>query len=142
MIKRMFWRLAYPFALAANNLKLCSYRWVNLGHGAWRRDLFNDLWHHQHFGDEIEWMPNFVVLCGIGYRVSVAEGLVTFINRDLIHKQMNFERDPHADAELWYFTGSGNLPASHIQQAYDWVKAVYGGSFDRKQLPLSNTVAQ
>lgn len=137
-IRRLFWRLALPFARAANKWCGLSYRWVNVGIGAWREKSFDPLWHHEWYGDPVEHMPSRVILCGIGYRVIVAEGLVQFVCDDgMSGTRLCFERDPHAKyAFLWYFTCGQRVSASHVDKAYRWIKAVYGGSFENKQQPL------
>jgi hypothetical protein len=137
-VRRWVWRLAYPFCRAANKLFGLSYLWVNVGIAAWHRESFDALWHHQWFGDPIAEMPESVILCGIRYRVSVAEGLVQFINADCgTGESLRFERDPHDRyGFLWYYDGT-RVAASHFEQAYEWIKAVYGGSHEVKRPALS-----
>lgn len=136
-MRRLLWKLAYPFTRMAHRLFGLSYKWVNVGKAAWHRERFDPLWHYEWFGDEIPEMPEHVNVCGIMYCVSVSEGLVSFRSRDS-WSRMEFTRDPHDPyADLWYFEHSGHLPATHIDTAYRMVRAVYGGSHERKCLPLN-----
>lgn len=139
-MRRMLWRLAYPFALAAHRWFGASYTWVNVGRGAWHTPstAFDPLWHWRWYGTPIDSMPPSVNLCGIVYRVSVAEGLVLFIATDgMSGNRMEFTRDPHDQHDhLWLLSLGGVTPATHVQKAYEWVKAVFGGSFDKKRPPL------
>lgn len=135
---RIFWRIAYPFCWLGNKLFGTSYKWVNVGIAAWHREYFDPLWHHEWFGDPIDSMPPAVNVCGIMYEISVAEGLVQFLDRHCSGRRLRFERDPHDRyGFMWYFESSGAVPASHIQKAYDWIKAVYGGSHELKRPALS-----
>ena len=141
MMRRLFWRCVYPIAVVTHRLFGTSYKWVNVGKSAWMRPEtgYGALWHYQWFGDPIAAMPSKVNLCGIGYRVSVAEGLVLFCCDDgMSATQFRFERDPHARmTDLWYCEAVGMFSASHFDKAYTWVRAVYGGSFEIKAKPLS-----
>ena len=132
--------MIYPFAQIAHKLFGMSYKWVNVGIGAWHREYFDQLWHHRWYGDVIETMPHDANLCGIRYEVSVSEGLVTFVERHCSGTRLTFERDPHDQyGFLWYYSGSNHVPASHFEQAYQWVKAVYGGSHELKKPALRET---
>ena len=143
-MRRLFWRIFYPFAIVANKFGT-SYKWVNVGMSAWMKpaDGFGPLWHYEWFGDVVEQMPARVNLCGIGYRVSVAEGLVLFRRDDgMSATQFRFERDPHdRHSDLWYCEAVGRFSASHFDKAYRWVQAVYGGSFKIKKKPLAARAA-
>jgi hypothetical protein len=139
-MRRAFWTLLSPFVWIAHRLGLCSYKWVNVCHGARHRDRFDALWQCEWYGSPIEALPESVTLCGIGYRTAVSEGTVTFIE-DYSRNRITFERDPHeALSDLWYLTLSehAGVPASHIRAAYAWVCAVFGGSFERRALPLAS----
>ena len=132
-VLRLLWRLAHPFCVAGHKVFGLSYKWVNVSRAAWHRELFDPLWHHRLFGDEIQAMPDDVNLCGIRYNVTVAEGLIQFVSRDL-HSRLMFERDPHDRyGFLWYYQGHGHVPVCHVCRAYEWVEAVYGGSHDLKR---------
>lgn len=123
----------YPLALVGHKLFGLSYKWVNVGIGAWRRDSFDPLWQHRWYGDEIDAMPDSVNLCGCRYDVSVAEGLVLFVSRDYCTR-LCFERDPHDRyGFLWYLDGSNHVAVCHVVQAYEWIEAVYGGSHELKR---------
>jgi len=136
-LRRRFWQVAYPFARLANKWFGASYKWVNVGIGAWHPELFDGLWHHRWYGQELTTLPESVNLNGIRYETTVSEGLVMFTNRDFGTAKLCFTRDPHdVHGVLWYYEGSA-VPASHVETAYNWVKAVYGGSFEKKRLPLS-----
>lgn len=132
--------MLYPFAWIGNKWLGLSYKWVNVAYAAWHPELYNPIWHYQWFGDAIEEMPDKVNLCGTMYDVTVSEGLVQFVNREMVITRISFERDPHDKyAELWYcsYAGSFNkVPASDLERAYEWIKAVYGGSFEVKSTPL------
>lgn len=132
-VQRLWWRCAYPFARAGHRLFGLSYKWVNAGIGAWHRDLFDPLWQHEWYGDEIPAMPPRVNLRGSMYDVSIHEGMVTFVDRDSFTR-LTFERDPHDRyGFLWYYEGSGRVAATHLEHAYKWIKAVYGGSHELKR---------
>jgi len=138
-MKRTFWKILFPFLYILNKLGLVSYGYRNKGLAAWRKDRFNPIVHFQYFGDSIEVMPTFVTLCAIGYNVRVSEGLVLFTEEMSIasSSRISFERDPYEKcSDLWYVECKGHIPASHVVTAYDWVKAVYGGSFEYKRAPL------
>lgn len=131
--KRIFWTLATPFVWLLNRCGLCSYYYVNLCTGARRRDLFDALWHYEKYGTPIGAMPSEQTLCGWGYRVATHEGLVLFRDDYDPRNRITFERDPHDSlSTLWYVTLAGRIAASHADEAYRWVKAVYGGSFDKR----------
>lgn len=136
-MRRLFWRLSLPFVIVANKLG-ASYKWVNVARSAWAHASHNDLWHYRWFGDRIDMMPDFVNLCGTMYRVTVAEGLVSFRCDDgMSATRIEFRRDPHDQyGFLWYSEVNGNFPACHYERAYEWIKAVYGGSHEIKQKPL------
>lgn len=136
-IRRFSWRFAYPFCRILHRFGL-SYKFVNIGIAAWNRESFNPLWHHKYFGDEITNMPESVNLCGILYHVAVSEGLVKFSSRDT-WSFISFTRDPFAMEFLWYVELVGRVPASHVERAYEWIKAVYGGSFELKRPAIRGT---
>lgn len=130
---------AYPFAIAANRLGLCSYKWVNVGHGAWRSDRFNELWHWQWYGTPIEDLPDEVILGGIMYRAAAAEGAVTFFD-NVTKCRITFYRDDLAHEvmgreALWYLELSSyhQHAAAHVREAYAWVCAVFGDSHEWKR---------
>lgn len=130
--RRLLWMALYPFARVAYRLFGLSYKWVNVGIGAWQRNSFDELWHHEWYGDEITFMPAQVNLNGSMHEVRVHEGLVTFVSRDW-YTRLTFERDPHDRyGFLWYYEGP-RVAASHFDKAYRWVKAVYGGSHELKR---------
>jgi hypothetical protein len=134
---RILWRIAYPFAYSLNLFGWLSYKWVNVSKSAWitSETGFGELWHYEWFGDEIDAIPERVVLCGIGYRVAVSEGLVVFREAcGMSAARIEFRRDPHDQyGFLWYLELNGCVSASHVEEAYKWVKAVYGGSHERKR---------
>ena len=135
-MRRWFWRLMYPFAGLASGLGLISCKWKNAGYFAWteRRGGFYE---YRWFGEVPERIPDSVSLGGIPYRVTVAEGLVSFRNNSGVSStRIEFRRDPHDQyAFLWYSTVSGEFAVCHFERAYDWVKAVYGGSHVIKKPP-------
>ena len=132
-MRRWLWRSVYPMAVVANRVFRLDYKWVNIGIGAWRRESFDPLWHHERYGDAIDAMPSQVNLCGIMYQVTVKEGMVTFVNRDA-WSRLTFERDPHDRyGFMWYYEGTGRVAASHIDMAYRWIRAVFGGSHELKR---------
>ena len=145
-MKRLIWRVLFPFCWLGNVVGFCSRAYRNKGHAAWRRDRFNPIIHYQYFGDSIAKMPERVILCGIGYIVSVSEGLVAFIEespmwgcRSVIH----FERDPYEKVQtLWRVSLQRSTAAPHVVAAYDWIKAVYGGSFEDKQKPIRSQTTE
>lgn len=127
-VLRAWWTCLSPFVWTANRMGLCSYKWVNVCTGARRPDLFNPLWHHRHFGTPIQALPDSVNLCGILYQVSASEGIVTFVG-DWTKDRITFERDDIEREPLWYLELSGRPTASHVIDAYGWVCALFGGSF-------------
>jgi hypothetical protein len=131
-VKRALWVLLTPVAWALNRAGWCGYQWVNLCVGARRRDLFNPLWHHLHFGDPVPDLPSKVILRGIPYEAQYSGGLVTFRNNDLGETRITFTRDEDA-LHLWSLSLSGDTPASHVAEAYEWVYAVFGGTFTPKR---------
>lgn len=137
-LRRRAWQCVYPLAKLGHLWFGLSYKWVNVGIGAWHADLFDPLWQHRWYGDSVEELPASVNLNGMRYDTSVSEGLVQFVNRDFGLTRICFARDPHDQhSVLWYFEATGKVPASHIETAYNWVKAAFGGSFENKRLPLS-----
>lgn len=137
-LRRLFWKCAYPFCRIGHKLFGLSYKWVNVGIAAWHGEYFDALWHWRWFGDSIDQMPDEVNLCGIVYRTTVAEGLVQFSESHCSGTRLCFERDPHDQyGFLWYYEGSQRVPACHWEEAYAWVKAVYGGSHELKRPALS-----
>ena len=134
-MKRLFWQCAYPVCLLCHKLFGLSYLWVNVDIAAWYPKYFDPLWHHEWFGDEIKRLPDYIILCGIGYRTSVSDGLVQFICDDgMSNNRLRFDRDPHDSyGFLWYCDGVGRVPAPHWDCAYRWVKAVYGGPHELKR---------
>lgn len=131
--RRALWRALSPFVWAAHRLGWCSYKWVNVCHGARRPDRFDALWQYEWYGAPIRELPAHLTLCGIGYRASASEGIVTFV-AEFTRCRITFERDVIAGEGLWYLTLSGMSPiaASHVDAAYRWVKAIYGGSHEWK----------
>ena len=136
-MKRAFWIAASPIVWLLHRLGFCSYKWVNVCCGARHPELFNPLWQHRWYGERIAAMPDGVNLCGIGYTVSVAEGTVTFFDY-YTKARITFDRDPYDRlSDLWYISLSHVIPAPHVREAYEWVCAVFGGSFVRKAEPLA-----
>lgn len=136
--RRLLWCVLIPVARWLPGR--WSY-WRNIAVSATGRG-FDELWHHEHFGDRIDHLPNWVNLAGIRYKTSVAEGLVQFIgDGGLGGQRIQFRRDPHdPHAYLWYVQ-SLEVPASHVDQAYRWIKAVYGGSHQRKKPAKAESIA-
>ena len=133
-MRRLFWRLAYWPAIVAHRVFGASYKWVNVGKAAWHRELFDPLWHHECFGDPITAMPSEVNLAGHYYDVSSHEGLVTFKSEDWPYPPILFERDPHdVHSHLWRVSCDGPMWAITMIDAYRWIEAVYGGSFEKKR---------
>lgn len=129
---RLFWRLAYPCCRIAFHVFGASYKWVNYGYGAWHPELYDPIWHHQHYADELLGLPDRVNIRGMGYAATAVEGLVIFRSRDC-GSTITFDRDPHDQhAQLWYVKLNGNVPADHVEEAYRWVKGLFGGSFEKK----------
>ena len=78
---------------------------------------------------------------GVPYRTVVREGLILFKdNSGMSGSQIAMTRDPHARYSfLWYLEYDQcyqNIPMTHVDKAYRWVCAVYGGSHEIKKLPL------
>ena len=74
-----------------------------------------------------------VVLCGIGYRVTVHDGQVIFEeDRGAWGTFGRFAFEKRSNA-LWYFvhleTDSGRVVASHIVEAYQYCRKHYGDDF-------------
>lgn len=118
-----------------------SYKWMNVCHSAWQPNSFDKLWQYQWFGDPIEKLPAYVNLCGIVYKTVVTEGLVLFkADNGMTGTNIAMERDPHAKYSfMWYMNYEKTfqkVAMAHVERAYDWVKAVYGGSHEMKQAPL------
>ena len=131
-MRRLFWRVVSPLVRLANKAGWLSYKWCNVCIASWDRNSFDQLWQYEWFGDEIPIIPLNVNICGMGYAVSYHEGLVKFSRRDG-WTFITFMRDPHdVHAHLWYIDLRGNVPASHVDVAYNWVRAVHGGSFEKK----------
>ena len=138
-LRRLWWRIVYPFAVVAHRCFGTSYVWVNVAMGAWMTPAtgFGPMWHWRWYGQSIDKIPASVNLRGIRYRVAVSEGLVVFAASDGVAGRIEFTRDPHDRyGFLWYLAISGPTPAGHCEEAYDWVKAVYGGSHERKRPAL------
>lgn len=139
-MRRLIWKLLYPIAVLSHRIFGTSYKWVNVGIGAWNRESFDPLWQHRWYGEEIADLPVSVNLCGARHEVAVSEGLVVFRSRDY-WTRVEFTRDPHDRyGFLWYVTIIGNVPATTVENAYQWVKAVYGGSHELKRPALRNSV--
>lgn len=131
-MKRLFWTLSTPVVYAGYRLGVWSYLWVNVCRGAREPSSFNPLWQNQWYGTPINRLPEEVILCGIGYRTSVSEGTVVFIN-EVTRTRIVFERDPFDRLEnLWHVMVNGQMPASHVRDAYSWVCAVFGASFVKR----------
>ena len=130
-LRRALWASLSPFVWAANRVGLCSYKWVNVCLGARRPDLFNPLWHYRFYGTPIRALPDRVNLCGIGYRAAASEGTVTFVNT-VWRNRITFDRDAIENEALWHVTLPPNkrVTAGHVSEAYAWVRAVYGDSFE------------
>ena len=135
--RRVFWTIATPFVSIANRAGWCGYEWVNVCHGARHRDRFSALWQHQRYGAPIDTMPDFVALCGSGFNVSSSEGLVIFAEAHTLGglepRRVMFSRDPYSQlAMVWDVELRGCLSAQRVVEAYGWVKAVYGGAFEKR----------
>lgn len=137
---RLCWRLAYPFAWLSHRCFGTSYAWVNAGYGAWLTPEtgFGPMWHWRWYGEPVTAIPERVNLCGIAYRVTVAEGLVLFRCDDgMSATRMEFTRDPYDRyGFMWYAEIRGRCAVSHLEAASEWVKAVYGGSHEMKRRPV------
>jgi hypothetical protein len=134
LTRRQLWQIATPIVAAAHRFGWCGYEYVNRCKAANNRSKFWPTDHYEWFGDPIAEMPDEAVVCGIGYDVQCAEGLVTFVNTfGPLVSRITFTRDPHDPlADLWYVSVSGNVPASHVIGAYRWVGGVFGGSFEKR----------
>lgn len=137
-MRRLFWMVAYPLAYLAHRIVGASYKWVNVGHGAWRRDRFDALWHWEWYGTPVPALPDRVNLCGILYSAAEHEGLVTF-TPEWIHQRpdwrITFRRDSIEQASVWYVEVGGEIAAPHVREAYQWVCAVFGDSFESRRPP-------
>lgn len=84
-------------------------------------------------------LPAFTVLSGIGYNVSVHEGLVVFEESKCMfghHQRLAFHRTDDKGGGCWYLqTDStyGRTSVSHILRAYELVCEVYGKNFEEKK---------
>lgn len=85
-------------------------------------------------------LPKFTTLCGIGYNITVHEGMVIFEESHCMfgcHRRMSFHRVEEKDGSgMWHIETDStwkSTPVSHIVAAYDMLKEVYGGSFECKQ---------
>lgn len=138
-VKRIFWAAVSPVVWALHRVGLCSYKWVNVCIGARHPQSFDALWQHRWYGAAIPSLPDEVVLCGILYATAVAEGTVTFFE-SFAKTRITFDRDPYdTQAQLWYVTiaSATIIPASHVRAAYEWTCAVFGGSFEFRQIAKS-----
>lgn len=134
---RAFWMALYPFLLASNKAFGTSYKWVNIGYGAWKRDGFTPLWQYRWYGEPITSMPNTAIINGINFRIVVSDGLVQFYNKDITTERICFERDPYEKhAFIWYVECFGRVAACHVRDSYELITAVYGGSHDIKKIPV------
>lgn len=130
LARRAVWIIATPFVSVANRIGLCSYKWVNICVGARRPDLFDELWHHEYYGTPIRVLPSRVILSGIDYTAAAHEGIVTFFD-DATKCRISFLRDAIEKEGLWYLELAGShVAAPHVQKAYGWVCAVFGGSHE------------
>jgi hypothetical protein len=136
-VRRACWVMLSPIVWAAHRFGWCSYTWVNVCHGARRPDRFDALWQHRWYGAPVTALPDQVILGGTGYRTAVSEGTVTFVE-EFTRGRITFDRDPHDRlADLWYLTLSRHAhAATHVDAAYAWVRAVFGGSFERRAIPI------
>lgn len=132
-MRRLFWVFVTPLVRLANKFGWLTYKWVNVCLSASDPNSFDRLWQYEWFGDEIAIIPPQVNICGMMYRADYHdEGLIKFSCRDGWTFIM-FTRDPHdIHAHLWYVELTGHVPASHVDIAYRWVRAVHGGSFQKK----------
>ncbi|HXD48478.1 MAG TPA: hypothetical protein VN600_06890 [Gemmatimonadaceae bacterium] len=140
--KRAFWVLASPFAWALHRVGWCSFTHVNVCHGARHPDRFDALWQHRWYGEPIPTLPAEVGLCGIPYETAVAEGTVTFVDPCTMSR-ITFDRDPYdrfADQWTVLLAGSTSIPAAHVRQAYEWVCAVFGDSFETRSIPTTASI--
>lgn len=138
-MRRVLWTVLSPGVWLLNRVGLCSYKWVNVSHGARHPERFDALWQHRWYGEPIPRLPDEVVLCGIGYTTAVAEGTVTFFDT-FSRTRITFDRDPHERyAFQWtvILSGTTSIPAPHVRQAYEWVCAVFGDSFVNTRRPLA-----
>ena len=123
---RTFWRIAYPFCIIFHKLFGLSYKWVNVGFGAWHRNQFDPLWHHRWYGDEISSIPDAVNLCGIKYVVSVylrGMRVVIRFSSDDGHTIFKLSCDLQAPHSLWYCDSTTHVAVKHLTQAHQWVEA-------------------
>jgi hypothetical protein len=130
-------RAATPVLWLLWRLGIVGREYWNLCVGAWNPHQFSPRWHFVHFGDPIPSLPEEVVLAGIGYTTHVHEGIVVFKSDAFFASRIQFERDEHdAHADLWYVSvGSRAVPAVHVEQAYEWVCGVFGGSHQKRVTP-------
>lgn len=140
--KRIRWRLLTPFVKLAYAFNFIGYKWVNVVNSAWLTPQtgFDALWHHRWFGDAINSLPDRVNLRGICYKTSVAEGLVQFVANDgMTCNRIKFIRDPHDKySMLWYVELSKDCPYCHVQSAFEWVEAVFGGDHASFRMPVQS----
>lgn len=85
-------------------------------------------------------LPKFAVLCGIGYNVTIHEGMVIFEESHCMfgcHTRLAFQRVEEKDGSgMWRLTTSStwdSIAVAHIVAAYDILKEVFGDSFECKQ---------
>lgn len=136
--RRFLWAALSPIVWLVHRAELCSYKWVNVCHGARHPERFTALWQHHWYGEPIPALPPELALCGCPYTTAVSQGLVTFVD-EFSRSRIAFERDPHDPfATMWAVSlyTSFVIPAAHVQQAYEWVCAVFGDSFEARQTAI------
>lgn len=79
-------------------------------------------------------MPEEVNLRGVTFRVTIPEkGVVLFAATDKVG-QIKFERATF----IWFVNTYGLVSANALTEAYKWIEAVFGGSFEHKSDPIGN----
>jgi|GEM_PF-3317787 len=122
-MRRWFWRFMYPLVRLGNALGLLGYEWVNVVRCAWVKpgQGYSLLKHYKWFGDPIEVIPKNIVLCGVPYTVFVSDGKLVFKDdTGLGSGSIIFSRE----YTMWYVETGGEKPYSHIEHAYEWIRAV------------------
>lgn len=115
-----------------------------LGRALWNQRPEDAAYRFEMFGMPLGVIPSSVLLGGIRYRVSVAEGLIVFSESGGCwgtHTRICFERHE----TIWYLKFSETwerVPVSHVLKAWRYVEEVYGGNFEiRRQVDTSHLVA-
>lgn len=136
-MRRVFWKMMLPLFWIYARKMGGGYKYYNRCIAAWNPKLFTAIDQNAWFGTPVSEIPCFVVLCGIGYDVEQYEGLVKFTESGGIYgtvTELVFEREN--DLDPWRLTlldSFDSIMVKHIIRAYQWVEAVYGGSFETKR---------